>query len=372
MTSRWVPLATGFRPFFLLAAVWAVCAPLWWVGVLTGQAPHLAALPPLSWHVHEMLFGFTGAVVAGFLLTAVQNWTGQTTATGGWLGGLTALWVIARLQSFVDLGWAGTAIDVAFFPALALAIGRPLWATGNRRNALFPFLLLILGGTDLALHLGAEPRWLGGVAVDAVTVMVVLVGGRVIPMFTRNALKVQPTSYPWLERASVGSVLVLLGWDLLSLPGIAAVLSLACLLQLARLAGWRGEHTLKTPILWVLHLGYLWMALALGVRAAAELGGLPLSVATHLLTVGGIGTITLGMMSRVALGHTGRKLVVPGVLAAAFVAVSIATVLRAAWSVHPHPELLWASAVAFAAAFAVYVVRYAGILTRPRADGKPG
>jgi uncharacterized protein involved in response to NO len=165
---------------------------------------------------------------------------------------------------------------------------------------------------------------------------------------------------------------VLLAWDVLDLPGVAGWLALTSLLHLVRLAGWRGEHTLRSPILWVLHLGYLWTALALGARSLAELGMVPVSTATHLLTLGGVGTLTLGMMSRVALGHTGRKIVAPPSMSWAFVAVSVATLLRAAWSTHPRPELLWGSAGAFALAFAAYVVRYAGVLTGPRADGKPG
>ncbi|TNE89027.1 MAG: NnrS family protein [Deltaproteobacteria bacterium] len=363
---------TGFRPFFLLAAVWAVLAPLWWAGVLTGHAPHLATLDPLAWHVHEMLSGFIGAVVAGFLLTAVQNWTGGKTASGAGLAGLAGLWAAARLQSVVDLGGLGLVLDLAFFPALAVAIGRPLWQSRNRRNALFPALLLVLAGADASLHWGADPRWIGRVAVDAVTLMVVLVGGRIIPMFTRNALGTRPVLRPPVEALALASVGALLVWDAAGLAGAGGVAGVACLVHLARLSGWGGLATLRHPILWVLHLGYLWMVLGLGARGLADAGVLPASAAIHLLTIGSIGTLTLGMMSRVALGHTGRALVAPVPMGAAFALISLATVLRAMWSSQPDPRLLWGSALAFSLAFTAYTLRYAGMLVGPRADGRPG
>ena len=369
--SPGVLFATGFRPFFLLAATCGLVAPLAWVALLTGHAVPLGALPAVHWHVHEMVLGFAGAVVAGFLLTAVQNWTGERTAGGPALALLAALWVVARVHGVVDLGFVGTALDLAFFPALALAIARPLWRTGNRRNALFPPLLLVLAGADLGLHMGADPRWLGPVAIDAVAIMLVLVGGRIVPLFTRNALGVQPTRRPWLDHLSTWSVGGVLVGDLLGLPGLGLLL-LSGAANLARLAGWRGLHTRHAPILWVLHLGYLWTALGLGARGVAHLGGMPASAAVHLLAVGGIGTLSLGMMARVALGHTGRRLVAPAPMGLAFLAVSASALARALWSTQPHPWLLWASAGALSASFAIYLARYTGILVTPRADGRPG
>ncbi|MCO4746968.1 MAG: NnrS family protein [Proteobacteria bacterium] len=367
--------ATGFRPFFLVAALWAVVAPGLWVAALEGKFELASALAPLSWHIHEMVFGFTGAVIAGFLLTAVRNWTKRPTASGVWLAGLVVLWLVGRLQTFVDLGAVGLALDLAFFPAVAVAIGLPLCATANRRNAVFPLLLLLLGVADAGLHAGwLTPQIIGRLGVDIITLIVVIIGGRIIPMFTKNALSgVTLWRDGLVEQASVVLIVGLLIAD--GLGVWAGPLALAAgLVHLVRLSGWGGLATLRAPILWVLHVGYLWVALALVLRGAGDLFlTVPPSTATHLLTVGGIGSLTLGMMSRVALGHTGRKLEVARSVTLGFGLVSVATVLRAGWgTASSNVGWLHGAAGAFSLAFLLYVVVYTPILLGPRADGRPG
>lgn len=362
-------LQTGFRPFFAGAACAGVLAPLMWVGVLSGWWRLPAALDPLAWHVHEMALGFFGAVFAGFLLTAAQSWTGRVTARGAGLGVLVGLWLAGRAHATFDLGFLGLAFDVAFFPALAFAVGRPLLAARSWRNAVFPVMLAGLGGADLALHLGADPRWIGRIVLDGEAWMLAVVSGRVIPMFTRNALGAAPTVRPWLETLAVGSWIGVVVWDLVGAPGLEMWLVFAAVTNLARWAGWRGEYTAHVPLLWVLHVGYAWTAVGIGLRALPVVQP---SASTHALAIGGLATLSLGMMSRVALGHTGRPLQAPWPVVAGFAALSVAAVARIAWSHNPSQALLGVAAVAFSAPFAAWIVSYAQILVRPRADGKPG
>jgi len=374
--------ALGFRPFFLLAglfaAMWLV---LWLLALFAPLRPPLAA-NPADWHAHEMVFGFAVAVLAGFLLTAAKNWTRAATPTGLPLAGLVLLWLLGRLVMLVGARLPSAlvaAVDVAFLPVLALVLARPLWRAKSKRNYGFVVLLALLGGVNLLFHLRPLLRLQTmTVAVEVVTVFLVVMGGRVIPAFTRNALpRARVVSRRWLDAlAIVASVAFPIaqgsGWGLAT-DVIALVAGAA---NLARLVGWDPLATRKTPILWVLHLGYLWIGLGyLMLGLARWLSVFAGSAPLHALTVGALGTLTLGMMARVSLGHTGRELVVARATSVAFVMLTVAAVMRVIIPLAA-PDALTAalivSGVLWSTAFAVFVVVYLPILTRARVDGAPG
>ncbi len=371
----------GFRPFFLAAAWMAV---LWmgaWTGFLLAGVPSPGSIPPLLWHGHEMLFGFTAAVIAGFLLTAVQNWTGLRSVTPAQLAGLAALWFSARLGFlFPELLplWLTSVLDLAFLPMLAVVMARVLLKAGNRRNYAFIPLLaaltLLNGAVHLELHglLAGIASWSIDVSILLITVLLVFMGGRVIPFFTERRLPaVNPRQWPWLNWSSTLSVLgvalvfLIVGRD----PALAPILIIAGTLTLARLLAWRPWRVLREPLLWILHLGYAWIPVGLGLQAAHLLGvGLPWSAGVHALMVGAMSTLCLGMMARVALGHSGREMVAPQPVVVGFVLISVAALGRVLISLPVGPGwLLGASGLLWSAAFLLYAIAYTPILMRPRA-----
>jgi uncharacterized protein involved in response to NO len=381
--------AKGFRPFFLLAAVFAASIVPHWLLVREGLVAPGLRLDPATWHAHEMLHGFSVAVIAGFLLTAVGNWTSRETATGAALGALTGLWLAGRLAIALGAALPGAliaALDLAFLPALCVVLARPLIGTNNRRN----FVILgILGGlwlTNIATHLDAlgfasagTGRQASLVALDLVLLVIVIISGRVFPMFTRNATGIETIrSLPLLDRLAAAAMALLTAADVFA-PGSAftpAVAGAAGLIVALRMVPWGTRHTTRQPLLWVLHAGHAWLALGLVLRAVPLFDStLPASLALHALTVGAIGTLTLGMMARVALGHTGRPLVAPTAMAFAFAAMNLAALLRSlvpAALPGAYDLTVVAAGVLWSLAFATFVARYAVILTTPRVDGKPG
>lgn len=383
-------LAKGFRPFFLLAALYALVMVPLWLAILNGKLAPSSYLPPIAWHAHEMTFGFVSAVVAGFLLTAVGNWTQRETATGVPLAGLALLWFAGRLAML----FAGAlprgvpaAVDLAFLPVLAAVLARPLLAAKNHRNLVMLAILLALFAANLVVHLEAltllpsgSARLASLLSVDVILLLILLIGGRVFPMFTRNASGVATIrNIPWLDRSCVAAMAALLAWDAVA-PSESrvgpAVAGLVGLLAAARAVHWGARHSLRDPLLWVLHVGYGWLVVGLLLRATAGLLGAPTSsVGTHALTVGAIGTLTLGMMARVTLGHTGRMLVAPSSMTAAFVAITLAALARVfgPWLV-PGQYLvgLVAAGIFWVLAFAVFLIAHFPMLCRPRVDGRPG
>jgi uncharacterized protein involved in response to NO len=373
----------GFRPFYLLASGFAALSiPLWslqYAGLLPAAYLH----GPM-WHAHEMLFGFTLAVIVGFLFTAGRNWSNQPTPTGAALAALALLWVAARLLALTPWGWAAAAANVGFALAAALALARPLLAARNRRNYFFVGLLLLLAAAALAVHLQllgvlSLPPWAGiTLALDVVLFIMAVMAGRVLPMFTNNGVPgAKATRRPALEKLALGSVLALLLADWLPLPGwmLAALAALAAAAHLARWALWQPWTTLRTPLVWVLHAAYLWIPVHLALRAAAALGAVPPSLATHALTAGAAGGLIIGMMTRTARGHTARPLRADRFDVACYVLVLAAALLRVglpllqpAWNV----AAVLASATLWSAGFGLYAWRYAPVLLRPRLDGKPG
>jgi uncharacterized protein involved in response to NO len=373
----------GFRPFYLLASTFAAFSIALWAAQLAGWLPRPYLAGPL-WHAHEMLFGFTLAVVVGFLFTAGRNWSNRPTPTGAWLAALAALWVAGRVLVLTPYAWAAAIVNSAFPFSAAVALAIPFWASRNRRNYFFVALLALLGAASLAVHLSqlgvlALPAWAGvQVALDAVLFIMAVMGGRVIPMFTNSGVPgAGAVRDVHVEKAALGSVLLLLGLDLVHVQG--AVLAAAAVAAAAahglRFVLWKPWRTLRTPLVWVLHAAYLWIPAHLALRGAAELGWIASSLATHALTAGAIGGLVIGMMTRTARGHTARPLRADAFDVASYVLVLLAALVRvglplavpAAW----RPAIV-GSAVMWSAGFGLYALRYAPLLTRPRLDGKPG
>lgn len=382
--------AYGFRPFFLLCGVQAVLALALWLAVLGGAFDYAGPWDGARWHMHEMLFGFVGAAIAGFLLTAVPNWTGGRGYAGRPLVGLVLLWLAGRLalNPVAPLHPVPAAlIDLAFFPALALTLLPSLVRSGNRRNYPFLGLLGLLSLGNLLCHLDGAGwgTWDAGIllVVDTVLLMLVMVGGRIVPSFTSSALKragtpVEITPRPWLERAALASLLAMLAADQADPGGFAAgaAAGLAAVVTAARLAGWQGWRTLAQPILAVLHLGYLWVPVGLALKALWLLGGFHVAAAwLHALTLGAFGTMVLAVMGRVALGHTGREVVGAPATEAAYLLLTLAVLARVAVPALPNglygPALVLAG-LGWIGAFALFTWVYAPILAQARADGRPG
>ena len=376
-------LGLGFRPFFLLAGSLATFIVPFWVLVFAGKVTLPNHLWPTAWHAHEMVFGFAVAVLAGFLLTAVRNWTNRPTPSGAPLAGLVALWLVGRVALFFDgvipHGLAA-ALDLAFVPALAFAVARPIVASKNWRNLAFVPLLLLLFGANFLFHLGPA-TWstrATKLAVDVLLLVIMVMGGRVIPSFTAGALGVEVRKRPLLDWSSLVAMAAVTGLELVPgaerAAGVAAIV--AGVLSAARMAGWHSAATRKKPILWVLHVGYAWIAVGLVLQGIAVfVPGWMTTAPTHALTVGAISILILGMTSRVSMGHTGRMLEVPRSMVVSYGLLSLAALVRAIGPlVLPSAYMaeLVLSAALWAAAFGVFTVVYVPILTAARVDGKAG
>lgn len=373
----------GFRPFYLLASVFAAASVALWTLQYTGWLRHAYLAGPLA-HAHEMLFGYTLAVVTGFLFTAVRNWTGRPTPTGAVLAAIAALWLAGRVLVLTPYGWSAAVVNVAFPIAVAVGIGIPLFRSGNRRNYFFVGLLAMLAVALAAIHLAqlgviALPGWVGiGIALDAILFLMAVMAGRVVPMFTNNGVPgAGAQRHPAVERAALGSVLALLVADAAGVaePILIALLSLAALAHTARLALWRPWNTLRTPLVWVLHVAYAWIVIHLVLRTLAQLDVLATPLATHALTIGAIGMLTIGMMTRTARGHTGRPLVADRYEVACYVLILAAAVVRVFGPVispSAYMGTVAVSAILWSGGYALYAVRYWPVLARTRLDGKPG
>lgn len=382
-------LQMGFRPFFLAAALHAAIAVPWWLHAMT--APAAAApgdWPPAWWHAHEMLFGFTLAVIAGFLLTAVRNWTGRDTAHGGALAGLLALWAAGRAAMAAQAVLPPLAVALAelAFPAVLIAVlARPVVATRNWRNLGVVGVLTVLFGCDALVHArfaagdaaGARAALLA--AVHFVVLLNVVVGGRVIGMFTWVATgRGKARRAPALDAAAIGASAATALAVVFAAPDalLAACAGFAAVANLLRLATWFARGVLHIPMVLILHVGYAWIAIGQGLLAASRAGwSLAEPTALHALTIGVIGTMTLGMMARVALGHTGRPVNTKPAVTAAFTLMFAAPIVRLSALMLP-PEAwrdtVQISGVLFALAFLIYLLTFAPILLAPRPDGRAG
>lgn len=377
----------GFRPFFLLGPIFSLFALgyfILWMSGMTDWWP--SAWDALIWHRHEMLFGYAGAIIAGFLLTAVPNWTGHSTPKGGALVALVGLWLAGRIGVFFSSYLPYVLVmlvDASFFAACAAGIAPALIKSKNTRNYFFLILLAGLCVANLLAHTYTEENAdLAAIGIRAalaiIVMMMVIVGGRVIPFFTERPLGINISRKPRLERAALIVTGLALIADVAELNHQVAGIFylLAALVNGWRLSGWQSLKTLRIPLLWVLHMGYAWIVLGLAVKGLELLGAdVPAIAATHTFTVGGIGVLTLGMMARVSLGHSGRPLAVGKAMITAFAAINLSAFFRV-FGIWLFPELtmrfLEISSALWLLAFSIYVVVYLPILIRPRLDGKDG
>ncbi|MBI2231583.1 MAG: NnrS family protein, partial [Deltaproteobacteria bacterium] len=336
-----VLFALGFRPFFLLAGFLAIVLVAAWVVVFVGGFAFDTYYGQLGWHSHEMIFGYTSAVVAGFLLTAVINWTERPTPTGGYLAAMAALWLVGRIMPLFPEtlpGWLIALVDLTFLPVVAIGIGVPLAHKGEKRNLVFLLLLSGLFIANLQVHLdllgyGQQPAGSGVfLGLHIVILLIVIMGGRVIPFFTERALQgVVIKRWPAIEWLAPISALAFLCAELFraDMVVVGACAALAAIVNGIRLASWYTNRFWPVPLLWVLHLGYGWVVVGFSLEAAAAFGAIPPQSTTHAFTAGAIGVLTLGMMARVALGHTARPLRVGPAMGVAFGLVNLSAFLRA-------------------------------------------
>lgn len=381
-------LQLGFRPFFLLAGISAVLLIFIWGWIFSTGGP-VTVYSAVDWHGHEMFYGFVVAVVAGFLLTAVKNWTSRQTANGTALLLLALLWLTARVLPFLPevIPYRVIAIiDLSFLPVLAATLFPLLMKSRNYRNLIFPAILMILFAANVIFHLGVMgfiengQRYALYAAVYIVLLLISIMGGRVIPFFIERGLggELQCRTYSSLEIAA-NTVLLLLGaLHTAGLTGIYSVIValIAAVLHLIRLSGWYSKGVWRVPLLWVLVLAYGWIVVGLFLLALSMAGLIAVSLALHALTIGGIGLMTMGMMVRVSMGHSGRKLFAPVLIPAAFIALNIAVVVRVIlpimMSTQNYPALVLISALIWVAAFGIFVIKMSPIYLSPRVDGRPG
>ncbi|HVJ24675.1 MAG TPA: NnrS family protein [Burkholderiales bacterium] len=355
--------SAGFRPFFLGAAAWAAIAvPVWLAAYVHGYA--LRGMPALFWHGHEMVYGFGLAAVAGFLLTAIPNWTGRLPVRGLPLALLAALWLAGRIAMLVP---GAALLDLAFAAALIVVVARELIAGRNWRNLPMLIALALLFASNLLFHLGIYAGLRLGIAT--LLMLIALVGGRIVPSFTRNWLAKQaprtrlPAPESAFDRGALLVTLAALGaWVFSLAPWLLVAAGIALAVRLAR---WRGYATLREPLLFILHVGYAWLALGM------ILLGLEVPAALHALTVGAVGTMTLAVMTRASLGHSGRALVADGATRAIYVLITLAALLRVLSPLAGAQTVLVTSlaGLAWSAAFATFALHYGRFLVSSQRSG---
>lgn len=377
-------LRGGFRPFFFGGAAYAVIALALWLLALGGAIQLPSAFEPLAWHRHEMLFGFVGAIVAGFLLTAIPNWTGRLPIAGPPLAALFGLWVAARMAVLFSASYGlGVAalFDVGFYVVLAALGAREVLAAKNRNMPIVGLVLLlgVASGLDYAGAAGllSDTGLASRAGITLVVIMISLIGGRIVPSFTRNWLAKQgvkqglPGQPNRFDLATIGvTAAAMLGWTAFpSSLAVGGLLVVAATLQAARLARWRGYRTLADSLVLILHVGYAWVPIGIALLGASILGAaFPTSAAIHALTAGAMATMILAVMTRATLGHTGRELQASPATAFLYVLVTVGALLRVAASMGllDYTVGLEIAAVAWAGAFVIFLFAYGPILFRPR------
>lgn len=380
-------LALGFRPFYLLATFMAVIGMSLWLLSYTGTAQFGTYLQGVFWHSHEMLFGFLAAVITGFLFTAVRNWTGLPTPTGAMLGVIALLWILARLLLLTGPTVPAIAFDLAFLPVVTAGVAIPILRSRNQRNYKVLGILITLCVLHVVFHLalaGELAAWLSRTslltAIDVVVILFALVGGRVIPAFTGNAVPgSNPVHKPWLEVCAFGllviiAVMTLIGGSVVFAQWVpVTVLILAAAAHALRLSYWQPHTTLHDPLLWMMPVAYSWLPLALLLRALSSLAIVVPGTWIHALTAGALTSLIVAMIMRSTLGHTGRKLVASRADVVAFLLLQLAAILRViAGMTGDYRSVVIASGIVWVLAFGVLLLRYGPMLLRPRVDGRPG
>lgn len=388
MPSKSALFALGFRPFYLLASVFAIVAVLLWLLYFTGAVHTGGYLRGIFWHSHEMVFGFALAVMAGFLLTAVRNWTGLPTPTGTGLAALAVLWIAGRALIVTGPPMLAAVVDVLFVPALLIAIAVPIVKSRNGRNYKIVGLLLLVGLTNIVYHLashGPLPAWLAYttviIAIDLITLIYAIVASRVIPAFTRNAIRgSEPRLVGWLEFLAFASLIAIIVLrvvgDWVPVPAMAPTILMvvAAVTHATRLSLWQPQTTAGNTLLWMLPVAYSWLPIALLLRALAQYSIVAEAVWIHALTMGAISSLMLAMMMRSSLGHTGRSLVASGADMSAYLILQLAAIIRVCAGAFPdayyRPTVIVSGAM-WVLAFVVFVARYGPMLFRPRVDEEP-
>lgn len=382
-------LALGFRPFYLAAAIFALVALPVWVGSYTGVWVLGGELTPLVWHTHEMFFGFAPAVIAGFLLTAVRNWTGRPTPTGILLAALLGLWIAGRVLMITGPIPVAAVVDQLFLPALGVAIAVPIWQSRNTRNFKVLAIVLVLACINALFHLSylkvlpstvltAAPA----LALDVIAILLAIISGRVVPAFTNNAIPGANARCDLrIDVVAIGSLILILALDIAALRWSVlesiwiVVFGIAAVSHTIRLALWAPHRTVKNPLLLMLPAAYAWLPVSFALSIFAHLGALPRAMPMHAFTIGAMSSMMLAMMARSALGHTGRPLSASWAEVSAFAALQLAALVRV-FGVLLLPALyrqvVVASGLLWTLAFGIFLIAYWPILTRSRIDGRAG
>ena len=379
--------ALGFRAFFALAGLAALILIVFWSAMFKGAFMLEHYFPDTYWHAHEMLLGYAVAVTAGFLLTAVKNWTGKPTLSGDQLASVCLLWLYGRILPF----YAGllpdaliALVDFAFLPVLAYHLSKPIIAAKNYNNLFFIGLLLLLALGNGLIHaemLGLQASTAATgiqLIVATIIIMILAIAGRVFPFFTERGIPgTLIIRNPIVDKVSIASAVMVFGLQIAGISGtwLALAATLAVVVNAVRLAGWYVPRIRYVPLLWVLYVGYGWVVLGFMLTALAAYSVVSPSLALHAFTLGGIGVLTLGMMARVSLGHTGRALKASNAIAVAFVSINFAALFRVLLPIalpHWYEVLIYVSTLFWLAAFSLFVFVYAPILVRPRIDGQEG
>ncbi len=384
---RFALFRLGFRPFFLLGPVFSLFALFYFVAWMSGLVSFWpCAWDAVIWHRHEMLFGYTGAIIAGFLLTAVPNWTGQPTPKGLLLAALVAVWLLGRIAVFFSAYLPPTlvtSVDSAFFLLCALGILPALIKAKNTRNYMFIILLSGLSVANALTHTYKESDTylanLGiSIALNIIVLMMLIIGGRVISFFTERGLATTITRNAKLDKLAMTiTIIALVGGVFFPASQLVGLVFLAAAIANGwRMLGWKSFQTLSVPLLWILHTGYAWIIIGMVIKGLILLGfGVPSLIATHAFTAGGIGTLTLGMMARVSLGHTGRPLIIGKTMVLAFYLINLAALCRVfgIWLIPAFTmTFINLAALFWFAAFGIFIVHYFPILIFSRLDGRDG
>ncbi|RWD62893.1 MAG: NnrS family protein [Mesorhizobium sp.] len=376
-------LSYGFRPFFLLGSLQAATAMLLWLPLYYGKLGTFSAFLPVDWHIHELLFGYLPAVVTGFLLTAIPNWTGRLPVQDFRLLALVLLWIAGRVAVFfsAEIGWLPTAvIDCSFLLAVVAAAATEIVAGRNWRNLKVLLPVATLLAANVTFHAEAHYRGVSDMSrrlgLGAIVVLIMIIGGRIIPSFTRNWLVREkpgrlPASFGRFDIVTIAlSAVGLAAWSFFpDAIATGALLIAGAVLNAARLGRWAGDRTLSDPLVLILHVAFAFAPLGLLLAGLAVFapGGIPPVAGIHALAVGAIACVTLAVMTRATLGHTGRELKASVGTCAVFAAILIAAVLRVAAAIAPAEAIfLYMSAAFWVAAFAGYAVLFGGYLARPR------
>ena len=378
--------ALGFRPFFLLAAFSAPLLILLWIMQLLGNVSISGYYTPTGWHAHEMLFGYTAAVIAGFLLTAAGNWTGIKMINGWRLILLTIVFLLGRFAPFATElpHWLIASVDIIFLPLVAFILAIPLVRMKQWSNFVFVPLLLIMAAANLTVHLSALhvidlPLVTGNRAmIYLVILLIVVMGGRVIPFFTERGVNGAVTK-KWnvIEHLSAISVVLAGVADLFyaNSPAVGFLAFFAAVINFIRLAGWYSNKIWSVPLVWILQTAYAWLIIGFVIKSLMLFNLTQTIFAYHAFTVGGIAMITLGMMARVSIGHTGREMVLNSWMVLAFIILNVATIVRVILPMFMHDyylQLIQLASGLWIVAFAIFAIVYTPMWIRPRVDGREG